>query len=146
MLTQSNHDDMHGSRNLFAEKETVSGSVETGSHSSYETPRQGVSPVWETPRQEASPVRQIPRLLSEISSSRSVVSTVLVSPRSTIVPREDIDEPYRDVPVPIYDGARPFLGENMSPEEIARIEEEERRIDAAIAESEGARNLPGRAF
>lgn len=36
----------------------------------------------------------------------------------------------------------PFLGEEtegMSPEDLARLEEEERRIDAAIAEAEAAR-------
>jgi hypothetical protein len=30
----------------------------------------------------------------------------------------------------------PFVTEEMSPEEAARLEEEERRIDAAIAEAE----------
>jgi hypothetical protein len=80
-----------------------------------------------------------------------------VSPRSVSIPAstpsEDFDE-YHDTPMPVYGDARhsprvynseergvgvkaPFLSEEgMTPEEVARLEEEERRIDAAIAEAE----------
>jgi hypothetical protein len=67
-------------------------------------------------------------------------------------PPDDYEE-YRDTPMPVYGDARhsprvysteerhgvkaPFLTEEgMSAEEVARLEEEERRIDAAIAEAE----------
>jgi len=80
-----------------------------------------------------------------------------VSPRSVSIPTsslsEDFEE-YHDMPMPVYGDARhsprvysaegravgaraPFLSEEgMTPEEVARLEEEERRIDAAIAEAE----------
>jgi hypothetical protein len=76
------------------------------------------------------------------------------SPRSLAVstPPDEYEE-YRDQPMPVYGDARhsprvfsaggrqgvkaPFLTEDgMSAEEVARLEEEERRIDAAIAEAE----------
>ncbi len=72
-------------------------------------------------------------------------------------PQSDYEE-YRDVPaIPIFGDARrspqifegrvptPFLSEEgMSAEEIARFEEEERRIDLAIAEAEERRNSRAR--
>ncbi len=72
-----------------------------------------------------------------------------ISPRSTVRGEGDEFAEYHNAP--IYGDARhrptvyksypslqaPFLtDENMSPEEIERLEEEERRIDAAIAEAE----------
>ncbi|KUJ22598.1 uncharacterized protein LY89DRAFT_728721 [Mollisia scopiformis] len=87
-------------------------------------------------------------------------NTATTSPTATSAsphtpPSEETFEAYHDVP--IYGDARhvpqvfsstpergvvssPFLGEEtegMSPEEVARLEEEERRIDAAIAAAEG---------
>ena len=67
-------------------------------------------------------------------------------PRSTALP--NFREPYHDVPrygdvrhVPqVYQGnlQAPFLSEpSMTDEELTRLEEEERRIDAAILEAEG---------
>jgi len=66
--------------------------------------------------------------------------------------RGDFEEPYHDEPIATYGDARhvpqvyrgtspaPFLSEpGMTDEELARLEEEERRIDAAIAEAEGRR-------
>jgi len=87
-------------------------------------------------------------------STASSVSAGPISPRSahtgsgTTPSGSEEFETYRDVPV--YGDARhvpqvvnatriPFLGEEtqgMSPEEVARLEEEERRIDLAIAEAE----------
>ena len=60
------------------------------------------------------------------------------------------DEPYHDVPIygetrhvpQVYPGSlqAPFLSEpGMTDEELSRLEEEERRIDAAIAEAERRR-------
>jgi hypothetical protein len=71
----------------------------------------------------------------------------------TVSTPPDEYEEYRDQPMPVYGDARhsprvysteerqgvqaPFLTEEgMSAEEVARLEEEERRIDAAIAEAE----------
>lgn len=85
-------------------------------------------------------------------SSASALSSGPISPRSQTTPRSDKFSPYHDVP--IYGDARhspqvftsgeraiggassPFVTEEMSAEEAARLEEEERRIDAAIAEAE----------
>ena len=85
-----------------------------------------------------------------------------MSPRSTVGGRDDPDndhyeEPYQDVPVygdarhlpKVYAGSQapflsssptPFLSEpGMTDEELSRLEEEERRIDAAIEEAERRR-------
>lgn len=81
-----------------------------------------------------------------LSTTSDTTSSGLQSPRSG-----NGFEEYHDVPV--YGDARhvpqvfpgnssslqaPFLHseEGMTPEEVARLEEEERRIDAAIAEAE----------
>lgn len=74
-----------------------------------------------------------------------------ISPGSTATPGEEFS-PYHDRPVygdarhspQVFQGGEravggassPFVTEEMSPEEVARLEEEERRIDAAIAEAE----------
>lgn len=79
------------------------------------------------------------------------------SRRSTTSPDDDsFNEPYQDHPSPVYGDTRhipitrisrsreavaALLTEpGMSEEEIARLEEEERRIDAAIAEAERLRH------
>jgi hypothetical protein len=78
----------------------------------------------------------IPENMSEISGP--------VSPRSTLRSVAIFSEPYEDMPAPYTDERQPhlssqtpFLSEpGMSAEELSRLEEEERRIDAAIAEAE----------
>lgn len=85
--------------------------------------------------------------VSNISRGLSDASGPM-SPRSTV--RGDFEEPYHDVPIygdarhipQVYQGnmQAPFLSEpGMTDEELTRLEEEERRIDAAILEAEGRR-------
>jgi hypothetical protein len=73
-----------------------------------------------------------------------------ISPRSTVRGDTDFEEPYHDMPIygdarhmpQVFPGAlqAPFLTEpGMTDEELTRLEEEERRIDAAIAEAERRR-------
>ena len=88
--------------------------------------------------------------VSTIHSERSVSAySGPVSPRST-VRSGAFEEPYQDMPTygdtrhtpRVYESASqtPFLSEpGMSEEELTRLEDEERRIDAAIAAAEGRR-------
>lgn len=73
-----------------------------------------------------------------------------ISPRSTVRGEGDFEDPYHDVPIyrdarhipQVYQGnpQAPLLSEpGMTDEELTRLEEEERRIDAAILEAEGRR-------
>jgi hypothetical protein len=87
-------------------------------------------------------------------SNSSAISSNPISPRSQTSRTQGSDEfsPYHDVPIygdarhvpQVFSGSEralggassPFVTEEMTAEEVARLEEEERRIDAAIAEAE----------
>ncbi|KAG4436896.1 hypothetical protein IFR05_007622 [Cadophora sp. M221] len=163
MLTQSMHTDSF-SRNLITEKEdpTVSAAATPIDEPASVLPIQRHSalatyePVPSAPynRAAATVPRRKPTAATMASTvSRGLSTTSGTSSSGARSPRSgDGFEQYHDV-VPIYGDTRhvpqvflgnsarglqsPFLSEEgMTPEEVARLEEEERRIDAAIAEAE----------
>ena len=159
MLTQSMHTDSF-SRNLITEKEDPTNSAaatpidETAlpiqRHSALATyepvpsaPYAGAAAA--VPRRKPTAATMTSTVSRGLSTTSGTSSSGARSPRSG-----EGFEQYHDVP--IYGDARhvpqvfpgntrsmqsPFLSEEgMTPEEVARLEEEERRIDAAIAEAE----------
>lgn len=159
MLTQSMHTDSF-SRNLITEKEDPTASAaatpidETAlpiqRHSALATyepvpsaPYAGAAAA--VPRRKPTAATMASTVSRGLSTTSGTSSSGARSPRSG-----EGFEQYHDVP--IYGDARhvpqvfpgntrsmqsPFLSEEgMTPEEVARLEEEERRIDAAIAEAE----------
>lgn len=163
MLTQSMHTDSF-SRNLITEKEdpTVSAAATPIDEPTTALPIQRHSavatykPVSSAPYNGAAAAvpRRKPTAATMASTvSRGLSTTSGTSSTGARSPRPgDGFEQYHDV-VPIYGDTRhvpqvyvgnsergiqsPFLSEEgMTPEEVARLEEEERRIDAAIAEAE----------
>jgi hypothetical protein len=154
LLTQSLHS---GSRDLGGEKEGsigILGSILETRPSSGPYDHLSSSAPYTGP---AGNVRRQPTVGTMNTSLSRAISNVSgpVSPRSTARGaeaefEEPYHQPYQDVPVygetrhtpQLYQGAlqAPFLSEpGMSDEELSRLEEEERRIDAAIAEAEGRR-------
>ncbi|PVH88291.1 hypothetical protein DL98DRAFT_565951 [Cadophora sp. DSE1049] len=159
MLTQSMHTDSF-SRNLITEKEDPTASAAATPIDEIALPIQRHSalatyePVPSAPY--AGAAAAIPRRKPTAATMASTVSRGLSTTSGTSSsgarsPRSGEGfEQYHDVP--IYGDARhvpqvfpghtrsmqsPFLSEEgMTPEEVARLEEEERRIDAAIAEAE----------
>jgi hypothetical protein len=110
-------------------------------------PYSGAAAVPPRRRDPPAPIASNNRV-SMLSRGVSNATTIPVSPR-TMQDGEDneFEEPYHDEPIygdarhvpQVYQGSlpAPFLSEpGMSEAEIMRLEEEERRIDAAIAEAE----------
>ncbi|KAE9381595.1 hypothetical protein N431DRAFT_10053 [Stipitochalara longipes BDJ] len=160
MLTRDMHTDSFSRNALIAEKENSSRhSVANAVPADEHLPIQRHSTPSPTPY-DSIPVAPYPEPASELPrrkpTNASAVSRISgpTSPRSlTVSTPPDEYEEYRDQPMPVYGDARhsprvysteerqgvqaPFLTEEgMSAEEVARLEEEERRIDAAIAEAE----------
>ncbi|KAH7417211.1 hypothetical protein BKA64DRAFT_293172 [Cadophora sp. MPI-SDFR-AT-0126] len=159
MLTRSMHTDSF-SRNLITEKEDPTASAATTPIEETALPIQRHSAVatYEPvpsasyagaaaaiPRRKPTAATMVSTVSRGLSTTSGTSSSGARSPRSG-----EGFEQYHDVP--IYGDARhvpqvflgnaqpmqsPFLSEEgMTPEEVARLEEEERRIDAAIAEAE----------
>jgi len=160
MLTRDLHTDSFSRSALIAEKENSSRhSVANTTPAEEHLPIQRHSTPSPTPYDSIpaesynEPVSELPRRKPTNASAVSRISGP-ASPRSiTVSTPPDEYEEYRDQPMPVYGDARhsprvysteerqgvqaPFLTEEgMSAEEMARLEEEERRIDAAIAEAE----------
>ena len=160
MLTRDLHTDSFSRSALITEKEnSTRHSVTTAAPTEEHLPIQRHSTPSPTPYDTmpaasySEPVSELPRRKPTNASAVSRISG-LASPRSiTVSTPPDEYEEYRDQPMPVYGDARhsprvysteegqgvqaPFLTEEgMSAEEVARLEEEERRIDAAIAEAE----------
>ncbi|PMD40000.1 hypothetical protein L207DRAFT_35188 [Hyaloscypha variabilis F] len=160
MLTRDMHNDSFGRNALIAEKENSSRhSVAHPAPADEHLPIQRHSSPSPTPYDSipAAPYNEpVAELPSRKPTNASAISRISgpASPRSlTVSTPPDEYEEYRDQPMPVYGDARhsprvysteerqgvqaPFLTEEgMSAEEVARLEEEERRIDAAIAEAE----------
>lgn len=158
MLTRDMHTDSFASNAIIAEKEAASANkIANASPVDDSLPIQRHSAVQPYDSIPAAPytgdAASVPRRKPTNASAVSRVSGP-ASPRSlTVSTPPDEYEEYRDQPMPVYGDARhsprvysteerqgvkaPFLTEEgMSAEEVARLEEEERRIDAAIAEAE----------
>jgi hypothetical protein len=158
MLTRDMHTDSFASNAIIAEKEATSANnIANASPVDDNLPIQRHSAVQPYDSVPAAPytgdAASVPRRKPTNASAISRVSGP-ASPRSlTVSTPPDEYEEYRDQPMPVYGDARhsprvysteerqgvkaPFLSEEgMSAEEVARLEEEERRIDAAIAEAE----------
>ncbi|KAH7364243.1 hypothetical protein BKA65DRAFT_132734 [Rhexocercosporidium sp. MPI-PUGE-AT-0058] len=163
MLTQSMHTDSF-SRNLVTEKEDpITSTAATpidGPQNALPIQRHSALATYEpvpfapyngaaatVPRRKPTAATMVSTVSRGVSTTSGTSSSGARSPRSG-----DGFEQYHDV-VPTYGDARhvpqvfvgnsargmqsPFLSEEgMTPEEVARLEEEERRIDAAIAEAE----------
>jgi hypothetical protein len=161
MLTRDMHTDSFGRNALIMEKENgAHNNMANGASPVDETlpiQRQSVHSPTAYDSTPAAPytgaASAVPRRKPTNASTVSRISGP-ASPRSIAVstPPDEYEE-YRDQPMPVYGDARhsprvfsaggrqgveaPFLTEDgMSAEEVARLEEEERRIDAAIAEAE----------
>jgi hypothetical protein len=158
MLTRDMHTDSFGRNALIAEKETAAANnIANASPVDENLPIQRHSTHQPYDSIPAAPYTEstssVPRRKPTNASAVSRISGP-ASPRSlTVSTPPDEYEEYRDQPMPVYGDARhsprvysteerqgvkaPFLSEEgMSAEEVARLEEEERRIDAAIAEAE----------
>jgi hypothetical protein len=158
MLTRDMHTDSFTRTAIITEKETASANnLANASPVDDNLPIQRHSAVQPYDSVPAAPytgdAASVPRRKPTNASAVSRISGP-ASPRSlTVSTPPDEYEEYRDQPVPVYGDARhsprvystderqgvkaPFLSEEgMSAEEVARLEEEERRIDAAIAEAE----------
>ncbi|PMD25037.1 hypothetical protein NA56DRAFT_656000 [Hyaloscypha hepaticicola] len=158
MLTRDMHTDSFASNAIIAEKEAASANkIANASPVDDSLPIQRHSAVQPYDSIPAAPytgdAASVPRRKPTNASAVSRVSGP-ASPRSlTVSTPPDEYEEYRDQPMPVYGDARhsprvysteerqgvkaPFLTEEgMSAEDVARLEEEERRIDAAIAEAE----------
>ena len=158
MLTRDMHTDSFASNAIIAEKEAASANnIANASPVDDNLPIQRHSAVQPYDSLPAAPysgdAASVPRRKPTNASAVSRVSGP-ASPRSlTVSTPPDEYEEYRDQPMPVYGDARhsprvysteerqgvkaPFLSEEgMSAEEVTRLEEEERRIDAAIAEAE----------
>lgn len=166
LLTHNIH---NGSRDLIGEKMESEGpmlgsiletrpSLSPFSHLSTSAPYNGpVGPGRLSPLPQQSLIPQRHPTSATVNTMHTEVSNISrglsdasgpMSSRSTV--RGDFEEPYHDVPIygdarhvpQIYQGTlqAPFLSEpGMTDEELTRLEEEERRIDAAILEAEGRR-------
>lgn len=161
MLTRDMHTDSFGRSAIMMEKENVANNnIANGAspvdetlpiqrHSAHSPTAYDSTPA--APYTGATST--VPRRKPTNASAVSRISGP-ASPRSlTVSTPPDEYEEYRDQPMPVYGDARhsprvfsaggrqgvkaPFLTEDgMSAEEVMRLEEEERRIDAAIAEAE----------
>jgi hypothetical protein len=163
MLTRDLHTHSFSSNALITEKETAAQHTNNlNSASPIDDPlpiqrHSALSPYNSIPAAPYNgPASTVPKRKPTAASAVSGISGP-VSPRSVSIPAstpsEEFEE-YHDTPMPVYGDARhsprvysseeravgaraPFLSEEgMTAEEVARLEEEERRIDAAIAEAE----------
>jgi hypothetical protein len=168
MLTRSMHTDSF-SRNLMTEKEEhiITASPTTGVLEGDHSPdtalpiqrHSALSPyepvpsapytgaAANVPRRKPTNATMVSTVSRGISTNSRSTSGGALSPRSGGTSAGGFEE-YHDVPIygdarhspQVFQGTAPFLTEEgMSAEEVARLEEEERRIDAAIAEADRRR-------